>query len=259
MYAQVLYTEFLKLRRSRVPFFTLAGLSLGPLGIALFMWIIREPGRAKQLGLLGTKAQLSGLEATWPAFASMLPLIIGIGGMLLLSFIVAYLFGREYEDGTAKNMLGLPVPRAWFVCAKLVVALAWWIALVAFVLAESVLVGLALGLPGYSTHVLASAVGGSLLAAGISYLLAPVIALVTIWGRGTMAPLGFALGMMALGNLLGHTGWSVWFPWSIIPLLIGMVSTPTALPVGSFVVVAVTFATGVAGSVWLLRTADNTQ
>ncbi|HET6351294.1 MAG TPA: ABC transporter permease [Coriobacteriia bacterium] len=259
MFAQVLCSEFLKLRRSKVPLFTLAGLSLGPLGISLFMWIIREPGRAKQLGLLGTKAQLSGLEATWPAFASMLPLIVGIGGMLLLSFIVAYLFGREYEDGTAKNMLGLPVPRAWFVYAKLAVALVWWIALVAFVLAESALVGLALGLPGFSAQILATAIGGSLLAAGISYLLAPVIALVTIWGRGTMAPLGFALGMMALGNLLGHTGWSAWFPWSIVPSLIGMVSSPAVLPVGSYVVVALTFGAGVAGSVWLIRTADNTQ
>jgi ABC-2 type transport system permease protein len=66
-FAQVLATEFLKLRRSKVTWLSLAALSLGPLGIALFMWIVREPGRAAQLGLLGTKADLSGLEATWPS------------------------------------------------------------------------------------------------------------------------------------------------------------------------------------------------
>ena len=86
---------------------------------------MREPGRAAQLGLLGTKANLSGLTATWPAFFSMLTLIVGIGGTLLLSFIVAFVFGREYWEQTAKNMLAVPVGRPVFVLAKFVVAAVW--------------------------------------------------------------------------------------------------------------------------------------
>jgi ABC-2 type transport system permease protein len=54
MFGRVLSTEFLKLRRSKVTWGTLAVLSMAPLAIALFMWIVREPGRAAQLGLLGT-------------------------------------------------------------------------------------------------------------------------------------------------------------------------------------------------------------
>lgn len=121
IFAQVLATEFLKLRRSKVTWLSLTVLSFGPLGIALFMWIMKEPGRAAQLGLLGTKANLSGLSATWPAYFSMLTLVVGIGGMLMLSFIIAYVFGREYADGTAKNLLAMPVGRQWFVLAKFVV------------------------------------------------------------------------------------------------------------------------------------------
>jgi len=94
MFAQALATEFLKLHRSKVTWFSLAALSLGPLAIALMMWIVREPGRAAQLGLLGTKANLSGLTATWPAYFSMLTMVVGMGGMLLLAFVVAYVFGR---------------------------------------------------------------------------------------------------------------------------------------------------------------------
>ncbi|HEY5249290.1 MAG TPA: ABC transporter permease, partial [Dermatophilaceae bacterium] len=146
MFPKVLTTEFLKLRRSKVTWLSLAALSLGPLGIALFMWIVREPGRAAQLGLVGTKANLSGLTATWPTYSSTLTLIVGVGGMLLLSFIIAYVFGREYADGTAKNLLALPVGRHWFVLAKLVVAVLWWFALVAAVLAEGLVIGLVLGL-----------------------------------------------------------------------------------------------------------------
>src|SRR5674476_51818 len=150
MFAQVLATEFLKLRRSKVTWFSLIALSLGPLGIALFMWIVREPGRAAQLGLLGTKADLSGLTATWPAYFSMLVLVVGIGGMLMLPFIIAYVFGREYADGTAKNLLALPVGRQWFVFAKLVVAAVWWFALVVVVLVEALAIGRVVELPGFS-------------------------------------------------------------------------------------------------------------
>jgi ABC-2 type transport system permease protein len=259
MFAQVLATEFLKLRRCVVTWATLAALSMGPLGIALFMWILREPGRASQLGLLGTKANMSGLEATWPAFAAMLTLIIGIGGMLLLSFVVAYVFGREYDDGTAKNLLALPVARHWFVVAKLIVAGVWWAVLVLAVLAEALVIGLSLGLPGYSAELLMSAVTNALLAAAISFLVVPLVAWVTVWARNAVAPIGFAIVMLALGNLFGKTGWADWFPWSIVPLLVGMVGTPQTLPAASYVVLAFTFVVGVAATIAQLRFADNAQ
>ena len=259
MIRAVLATEFLKLRRCKVRWGTLGGLSMAPLGLALFMWILREPGRAAQLGLLGAKANLSGLEATGPAYLSTLTIVFGVGGMLLLPFIVAYLFGREYTEGTAKNMLALPVGRHWFVAAKLVVAAVWWFVLVVVVLAEGVLVGLALGLPGFSVGMIANSVGNALLAAAISFLLVPVVAWVTVVGRGYMGPIAFAIAGMALGNLFGKTGWAEFFPWSIVPLMIGMVGSPQTLPTASYIVLALTFIAGTAATIATLRLADNAQ
>ena len=88
---QVIVTEFAKLRRSAVPWVTLGGLMCGPLALALFIWIVRNPDRAASLGLLGTKANLSGLEASWTAYGSYLSIVIGAGGMILVAFIVAFL------------------------------------------------------------------------------------------------------------------------------------------------------------------------
>jgi len=260
MFARALATEFLKLRRSKVTWFTFAALSIGPLAIALMMWIVREPGRAAQLGLLGTKANLSGLTATWPAYFSMLTLMVGIGGMLLLSFIVAYIFGREYAEGTAKNLLALPVGRHWFVLAKLVVAAVWWAVLVVAVLAEALVLGAALALPGFSATLAVRAVHDALLAAAIAYLLAPVVAWIAMLGRGYLPPLGFALAMLALGNVFSHTGWATWFPWSIVPLYIGAIGQRvTTLAPSSLVVVALTFLAGIAATIAQLRWADNAQ
>jgi ABC-2 type transport system permease protein len=258
--AQVIFTEFVKLRRSKVTWFSLAAISMGPLALALFMWIVREPGRAAQLGLLGTKANLSGLTATWPAFFSMLTLIVGIGGTLLLSFIVAFVFGREYSEQTAKNMLALPVGRSAFVLAKFVVAAVWWVVLVGAVLAEALVIGTLLGLPGFSAGLVVAATLEALLAAGIAYLLVPVVAWITVLGRGYLPPLGFALAMLALGNVFSKTGWAPWFPWSIVPMLVGMVGSPAeTLPGSSFVVLALTFVAGVAATVVHFVYADNIQ
>jgi len=260
MFAQVLATEFLKLRRSKVTWFSLAALSLGPLAIALMMWIVREPGRAAKLGLLGTKANLSGLTATWPAYFSMLTLMVGIGGMLLLSFIVAYIFGREYTEGTAKNLLALPVGRHWFAIAKLVVAAVWWAVLVVAVLVEAFVLGAALALPGFSVTLAVSAVHDALLAAAIAYLLAPAVAWIAMLGRGYLPPLGFALAMLALGDVFSKTGWAAWFPWSIVPLFIGAIGQPaTTIAPGSLIVVALTFLAGIAATIAQLRWADNAQ
>jgi ABC-2 type transport system permease protein len=260
MVGQTIITEFLKLRRSKVTWFSLAALSMGPLSIALFMWIVSQPDRAAQLGLLGTKADLAGLEATWPSYFSMLTLVVGLGGTLLLSFIVAYVFGREYAESTAKNMLALPVSRPSFVFAKFVVAATWWLVLVAAVLAEAFVIGMALRLPGFSAELAIAAARDALLAAGIAYLLVPVVAWITTLGRGYLLPLGFALAMLALGNVFAKTGWAVWFPWSIVPLLVGTVGQPVqTLPPSSFVMLGITFAAGVVATTWQFIYADNNQ
>jgi ABC-2 type transport system permease protein len=260
MFAQVLATEFLKLRHSKVTWLSLAALSIGPLAIALMMWIVREPGRAAKLGLVGAKANLSGLTATWPSYFSMLTLMVGMGGMLLLSFIVAYVFGREYTEGTAKNLLALPVSRHWFALAKLVVAAAWWALLVVAVFIEALVLGAALRLPNFSTAVALRGAHDALLAAAIAYLLVPVVAWIAMLGRGYLPPLGFALAMLALGDVFSHTGWAAWFPWSIVPLFIGAIGQRvTTIAPASVVVVALTFLAGTAATIAQLRWTDNAQ
>lgn len=260
MTGQIFATEFIKLRRSKVTWLTLLAFSLVPLACGLFMWIVREPGRAAKLGLLGTKASFVGLEATWAGYFGMLVQAMGIVGMLLLSVIASYIFGRESSERTAKNMLALPIGRHGFVAAKLGVALAWFAAIVLFGLAEAFAVGSVLGLPGLTAAVAARGVREVLLAAGISFLLVPVTAWIATMGKGYLPPLGFAILTLVLGNILGATGWGKWFPWSIVPLFAGTAG-PRAetLAPGSLIVVLLTFAAGIVATIAQLRWADNTQ
>ena len=75
-----------------------------------------------------------------------------------------------------------------------------------------------------------------------------------------MPPLGFAIMMLIMGNILGATGWGKWFPWSIVALFAGTAG-PRAetLAPGSIIVIALMFIGGVAATIAQLRWADNNQ
>lgn len=259
MFQPVLFTEFLKLRRSRITWLSWIAFSVMPLVGGLFMWIAREPARAARLGLLGQKARMAGV-ADWTAYFTLLNQEAGAGGMILLSIIAAYVFGREYSEGTAKNLLALPVARHWFVAAKLVVTLVWFGLLTVLLIAEGLLVGALLGLPGFSVRLAVSSAGNILLAGLLGYLLVPVVAWIAMLGRGYLAPLGFTIFMLMMGNVFGATGWGKWFPWSIVPMLAGLAGPKVeTLAPGSLVVVAVTFIAGIVAAVRHVLYADNNQ
>lgn len=65
------------------------------------LWMMKEPEAAKRLGLI------------------------------VASIIAVFVFGREYAESTAKNILALPVSREFFVLAKTVVVGTWFLALAA--------------------------------------------------------------------------------------------------------------------------------
>ncbi len=257
---QVIVTEFLKMRHSKVTWLSWLTFSIMPLATGLFVWIAKDPERAAQLGLLGQKAQLTGVTADWPSYFVLLNQVATAGGMVLLSIIAAYVFGREYSDGTAKNLLALPVPRHWFVIGKLVVVLVWFTALLLSVIVEGFVIGAALELPGFSVPLAVSSVGMVLFGGLVGYLLVPVVAWIATLGRGYLAPIAFTIFMLLLGNILGATGWGKWFPWSIVPMLAGLAGPRLeVLTTGSLVVVGLTFVAGVAATIRQFRFADNTQ
>lgn len=254
----VISTELTKLRRSVVPWATLAVILAAPWMIALLMWIVREPARAASLGLLGTKANLAGLEATWPAYLGYLAIVVGASGMVLLAFIVSYVFGREYLDQTSKTLFTLPVRREWFAAGKLMIAAGWWLSLVIAALLEGIVIGGLLGLPGLTVELLVASLTQALALAGVSFLLCPAAAWITVATRNMVAPIGFAIGMLLLGDLLSHTGWAGWFPWSVLFAMTGALTTPNPdLPVGGIMAAVVIFAVGSVATALQVRWADN--
>ena len=260
MIGQALITEFLKLRHSKITWISAVAFSFLPLAGALFVWIVMEPDRAAQLGLMGTKAQLTGVSADWPSYITLLIQEACVGGMVLLAIIASYVFGREYSEETAKNMLALPVPRQWFVVAKFAVIFVWFLALSLLLSIEGYVIGTLVGLRGLTAGMALSAIKDILIAGLVGFLLVPAVTWIATLGRGYLPPIGFTILMLLFGNVFGATGWGKWFPWSIAPMLAGLAGPRTeVLAPGSVVVLALTFVAGFAATVWQLQFSDNTQ
>ena len=129
--------------------------------VGLFMWIMLNPGSAQGLGLIGQKANfaLGGLPPDWSTFLFLIVEMGGFGGLVMVSLIVSFVFGREYAEGTAKNALALPIPRGSFVIAKIVVSAVWFAALTLWLIPVAVVSGSAAGLNGLQARMLAAATG----------------------------------------------------------------------------------------------------
>ena len=260
LFRAALWAEALKARRSKVPWLTALGFSLAPLVGGLFMIILKDPERARSMGLISAKAQLAAGVADWPTMLSLLAQATAVGGGLLFTLVTTWVFGREFSDHTAKELLALPTPRAAIVAAKFVVVGMWAAGLTALVLVLGLVVGAAVGLPGWSPALLWRAAGAQVVTAVLTLALMTPVALLASAGRGYLPPLGWAFLTSFLAQILAAIGWGAWFPWSV-PALFSEIAGPRARQIGlqSYVVVGVTFVIGLAGTFMWWNRVDQTR
>ena len=181
-------TEMLKARRSRVPWGVAVGFSFLPLVMGLFMVILKDPERARSLGLLGAKAQLTAGTADWPTYLNLLGQGVAVGGAILLAFLTAWVFGREFADKTVRGLLANPTSRSTIVLAKATVVVIWGVAITAWVIALGLLIGGLVDIPGWSPSEGMATIAAIALAALLTITLQGWAAFFASVGRGYIAP-----------------------------------------------------------------------
>jgi ABC-2 type transport system permease protein len=259
-FGAALWTEALKMWRSKVPLFTALGFSIAPLVGGLFMIILKDPEAARSMGLISAKAQLVAGVADWPTFFSILAQAVAVGGGILFAIITSWIFGREFSDRTAKELLALPTSRESIVAAKFVVATAWTLLLTIWILIFGLLIGNLVVIPGWSEELLRQANLDILGTALLVIATLPFVALLASIGRGYLPPLGWTIFTVASAQVAAITGWGDWFPWSV-PALFSGAAGPRANLMGAHSYVIVIFAgmIGLIATFYWWRSADQTR
>ena len=185
---QAIWVETLKVRRSKMPLLTALAMALLPLGGGFFMIVLRDPEMARQAGLISAKAQITMGVADWPAYLNFLSVAMA-AGTVFFSFIASWVFGREFADRTAKDLLALPTPRSSIVAAKLLVVILWSAALAVWVYLVGLAVGTAIGLPEPPPGAMAGGSATFVIAALLTIALLPPIAYFASVGHGYLPPM----------------------------------------------------------------------
>ncbi len=253
--AQAIWTEFLKARRSKMPLITALGFAMVPLGGGFFMIVLKDPEMARRVGLISLKAELTMGAADWPTYLRFLILAIGAGGVILFGLITSWVFGREYSDRTAKDLLALPTSRSTIVLSKLIVIGIWSAALAVLTSMITLCIGKVLGLPQVSPQVFWQSGITILTAVCLNIALVTPIAFFASAGQGYLPPIGVMFLVMFLAQFINAAGWGAYFPWSVPALYVqgenlGMVS---------YLIIFLTSAAGLVGTFFWWEWADQTH
>ena len=213
-----LRVEFQKVRRSKTLWLTVFAFVLAAAIGGLFMFILKDPERARQLGLIGAKAQIFGGTANWSNFYSLMFLLVSIGGMIIFGFIFIWIFGREYSDRTYYDILSLPTSRVTIVIGKIITAAYWSMALILLVFVLTLGIGALLQLPGWSSAIMMNGLALLLATGALTVLTCIPFALIASVTRGYLPAVGGIFLVLVLGQIINQIGYGQFFPWNI-PML----------------------------------------
>lgn len=255
----VLWIEFRKVIRSKLPIFTVLGFFMIPVACSFIMFVYRDPEFARKAGLISAKANLMGGKADWMTYLNMLYQSMAIVGIILFSFIQSWMFGREFVDGTIKDLLAVPVARFTILAAKFIVAGIWSAALALLVYLAGMAMGFIVGLPYVPLQVIVTGSVTFLVTSCLVIFTMPPFALIASIGRGYMLPFGFSVFVLAFAQILGLMGWGEFFPWAIPAMYANMGNKPITITPFSYSIVILTAVAGIYGTYVWWKYADQSR
>ncbi len=245
---RALAAELAKLRRSRVPLWTVIVVALWP--ISSIASLAATTGSLRDIG--------------WEQFVRIGPqTMTSWYGVVLSGYVASFMFGREYSEGTARNMLALPVRREYFVISKLIVLIVWVFALGTLSAVVNTAYGAILGLDGFAWRYALTSLRESLLVATILVATLPLVGWIAVVGRGYLAPMLFSGVAFMSGVLMLQAGWERWYPWAMPYAVTGLLwlpgDTSSSLGASSWAILAALFVAGVAALVAHIDLADSLE
>ena len=243
---QAFQAEVLKNKHSKITWITFIAFSLGPLFGGVFMFMMKENGYASLSGVMKAKVMMLSFSADWNSLLGLLSQVVAVGGIIVFGFVASWLFGREYSDDTAKDLMALPISRIKILNAKFLYYFVWCIALVFWNLLLGLLIGFALQLPGWTLDMFFSHLEVYFVSTLLVILLNTSTTFFAVLGKGYLAPLGIVILALVFAQIIAVLGVGIYFPWSVPGIYSGSagIELKSQLNVLSF---SILFLTGILG------------
>ena len=254
-----LKAEYIKNKHSRILWISFIAFSLAPVFGGVFMFLMSEGNEIS--GVFKAKAELMSFEANWNSYLSLLSQAVGVGGVLIFGFVASWLFGREYSDGTAKDLLALPISRTRIINAKFIYYIIWCLALVVANLLLGLLFGFLLNIPGMTKEIFMGNLKIYFITTGLILILNTPVAFLALIGKGYLAPLGFVALILVIAQIMGALGFGNCFPWAVPGIYSGSggKDLKDELSLISYILLFITGIIGYFSTIWYWKYADQTK
>ena len=248
--------EVMKLRRSRIFWITIIFFAFIPLMMGLMMFVALHPETAEKMGMFGSKASLVS-KNNWSGYYGLLVQSGASISLIGFGFISSWVFGREYNDRTIKDILALPVSRSSIVISKFIVILLWCMLLSLVQFLVAMLIGQIIGIPEWSSVDFYDFIDRYFICSFLTALICSPVAFMACYSRGVIAPVGFVIVTLILSQLLGVVGLAPYFPWAT-PGLYAVSNGTTAFRLTgiSYLIFSITWLAGLIGTISWWRFAD---
>ncbi len=218
---RAIQAEFIKIKHSKIIWATFIAFGIAPIMGAVFTLILQDSEAMEKASGLAAKAKAMNFVANWKSYIDILTQAVGVGGVLVFGFVASWIFGREYSDGTAKDLLSLPTSRTKILNAKFLLYGFWCLMLVLSNLLVGFLLGTIFQLPLTGTAFLAQSLTDYFITTILTIIVGAPIAFFALYGKGYLAPLGFVALTLVFSQVVAATGYGTYFPWSVPGLLSG--------------------------------------
>ena len=172
-------------------------------------------------GALALKVRPMLIGTGWAAYLGLLGELMSVAALIAVGFVLSWVVGREFTDGTVGALLALPTAPGQILGAKLLVTLAWAVLSGLAAALVALPAGLAVGLGAPDSGAL-TATGQVLVVMALMTLLALPLAWVSTVLRGYLSGIATLLGIVVVTQIVTISGAGGWFPYAAPSLWTGM-------------------------------------
>lgn len=228
-----LLVEARKAVASRVLPWTSGILVLGLAALTGGLLAAAAAGDERVLARLGPLAETHG----WTLLVGTAAQILAAGGFGACGILIAWIYGREFTDGTVGSLFALPVPRSTIAIGKLLIFLGWAFTMAVALTVLLGVIGAVAGLPWSDPGNT-----GQLLRIPLLTLLTALLAVPAGWiaslARSILAGIAATIVLLIVAQVSAVLGVGAWVPliapalWAIAPdtvpwpALLGVITVP---------------------------------
>jgi len=240
----LLYTELLKLKRSKMFLLSILGAVVAPFMVVVSTYI-----------QIKTKESALSVPFAELFYETNLYVVLLIG-VPLYGVVTAYLFNREYAEDTLKNLLTIPVSRTSILLSKMLLLFMWIMLLTLVAWGLTLLLGLLGQFQGLSTSLLVKSIKQFLIAGAFLFILSTPIILITIVLKNYVPTIILAISITLVNVMSFNSEHRGLIPWTAAFDIANDTLFPTYPAEYSYLVITATSIIGFIATIVYFRKAD---